>query len=72
HIVIPIEEITESFISEFYNNVKENKGNTVLRITVTNRDEGVNLNLFSKRYKVALTSDFVTYLDSNEFKYSLS
>jgi len=72
HVVIPIEEITESFIADLGDNVKNNKGNTVLRITVTSREDGVNLNLFSKRYKVALTSDFVAYLDSNEFKYSLS
>ena len=72
HVVIPIEEITESFIADLGDNVKNNKGNTVLRITVTSREDGVNLNLFSKRYKVALTSDFVSYLDSNEFKYSLS
>ena len=72
HIVIPVEEITESFITDFYNNVKANKGNTVLRITVSSREDGVNLNLFSKRYKIAMTSEFVSYLDSNEFKYSLS
>jgi hypothetical protein len=69
---IPVEEITESFITDFYNNVKANKGNTVLRITVSSREDGVNLNLFSKRYKIAMTSEFVSYLDSNEFKYSLS
>jgi DNA polymerase-3 subunit alpha len=72
HLVIPIEEITDSFVAQFTDTVKANKGTTLLRLTVSSRQDGVNVNLFSKRYKVALTSELVDYLDTNEFKYTLS
>ena len=72
HLVIPIEEITDSFVTQFSETVKANKGTTLLRLTVSSRQDGVNVNLFSKRFKVALTSELVEYLDSNEFKYTLS
>ena len=72
HIVIPVEELTSSFTQEFSQVVQSNKGNTVLRISLVNRAEGVTLNMFSKRYKVAMTSEMVDYLDRNELKFTLS
>ncbi len=72
HVNIPIEELTEAFITDFAENIRQNKGNTILRATVCDRNEGVNLNMYSKRYKVALTPQLVEYLDGNELKYTLS
>ena len=67
HIIIPIEELTD-----FADNIRHNKGNTILRTTICDHTEGVNLNLYSKRYKVALTPQLMDYLDTNELKYTLS
>ena len=72
HVNIPIEELTETFITDFAENIRRNKGNTILRTTVCDRSDGVNLNMYSKRYKVALTPQLVEYLDGNELKYTLS
>ncbi|MBR2629224.1 MAG: DNA polymerase III subunit alpha, partial [Alistipes sp.] len=72
HIVVPVEELTSSFTQEFSQMVQSNKGNTVLRLSLVNRAEGVTLNMFSKRYKVAMTADLVDYLDKNELKFTLS
>ena len=72
HIVLPVEELTSSFAQEFSQMVQSNKGNTVLRLLLVNRAEGVTLNMFSKRYKVAMTSELVDYLDKNELKFTLS
>ena len=72
HITIPIEELTKSFIDDFADNIRHNKGNTILRTTICDHTEGVNLNLYSKRYKVALTPQLMDYLDTNELKYTLS
>jgi DNA polymerase-3 subunit alpha len=72
HIVLPVEELTSSFAQEFSQMVQSNKGNTVLRLSLVNRAEGVTLNMFSKRYKVAMTADLVDYLDKNELKFTLS
>ena len=72
HIHLPIEELTQSFVLEFSNVVQANKGNIILRTTILDRAEGTSLNLYSKRYKVELTPDLVSFLDKNELKYSLS
>ena len=72
HIVLPVEELTSSFTQEFSQMVQSIKGNTVLRLSLVNRAEGVTLNMFSKRYKVAMTSELVDYLDKNELKFTLS
>ena len=72
HIHLPIEELTQSFVSEFSNVVQANKGNIILRTTILDRADGTSLNLYSKRYKVELTPDLVSFLDKNELKYSLS
>lgn len=72
HISIPIEELTKSFIDDFAENIRHNKGNTIVRTTIYDPAQGVNLNLYSKRYKVALTPQLMDYLDTNELKYTLS
>ena len=72
HISIPIEELTKSFIDDFAENIRHNKGNTIVRTTIYDPTQGVNLNLYSKRYKVALTPQLMDYLDTNELKYTLS
>ena len=72
HIILHVEELTSSFAQEFSQMVQSNKGNTVLRLSLVNRAEGVTLNMFSKRYKVAMTSELVDYLDKNELKFTLS
>ena len=67
-----IEELTKSFIDDFAENIRHNKGNTIVRTTIYDPAQGVNLNLYSKRYKVALTPQLMDYLDTNELKYTLS
>ena len=72
HVTLPLEELTESFVNDFSKVMMENKGKTVLRTTITNREDGVSLNMYSKRHKVALTSELVEFLESNELKFILS
>ncbi len=72
HINIPIEDITHSFVEEFTQYVRKNKGKTLLRLTVTDRSVGASLNLYSKRYRVELTQALTDWLDQKELKYSLS
>ena len=72
HITLPVNELVDSFVEEFVGKITANKGNTLLRMSVVSRENGVNVNLYSRRYKVALTTDLVEFLDRNEIKYSLS
>ena len=72
HIVLPTEELTPTFTQEFSQMMLANKGKTLLRLSLVNRAEAVTLNMYSKRYKVAMTSALVDLLDSNELKFTLS
>ncbi|MBP3290675.1 MAG: DNA polymerase III subunit alpha, partial [Alistipes sp.] len=72
HVMLPLDELTESFVKDFTAVVKANKGKTILRSTLICREEGVTLNMYSKRYKVALTPDLVEFLEQNELKFTLS
>ena len=72
HVQLPVEELTPTFVEEFAKRVKKNKGQAVLRMTVADRGIGVNLNLYSRKYKVALTGDLVDWLNEMELKYTLS
>ncbi|MBR4995721.1 MAG: DNA polymerase III subunit alpha [Alistipes sp.] len=72
HITLPVEEVTPSFVQEFASIIQANKGNTLLRISIVSGTDRVSLNMFSKRYKVTMTSDLVDYLDKNEIKFTLT
>ncbi len=72
HISLPIEELTESFVADLTAAIKRHKGNTLLRMAVVSHEEGVGVNMYSKRYRIALASELVDFLDRNEIKYTLS
>ena len=72
HVQIPVEDITERFVTEFFDKVKKNKGKAVLRTTIADRNAGVNLNLYSRKYKVSLSSDLIDWLQDMDLKYTLS
>lgn len=72
HVMLPLEELTENFVGDFAKAVIDNKGKTILRTTVVQRADGVSLNMYSKRFKVALTPELVDFLESNELKFTLS
>jgi len=80
HVTVPIEDITERFVEEFPAKIigtqsgrrSSGKGKAVLRLAVTDKTLGVTLNMYSRKYKVELTSELVDYLEEMDFKYTLS
>ena len=84
HVMVPSEEVTERFVQEFSSkilalNAKRRKGeeqkekaNATLRMSVVDRSLGVTLNTYSRKYKVALTSELADYLEEMELKYTLT
>ena len=83
HVVVPVEDITERFVEEFSSKVigaqgKKHKGEAkdknfaVLRVAVVDRALGVTLNMYSRKYKVELTSELVDYMEDMGLKYTLS
>ncbi len=71
HVTLPIEELTDGFIEQFVKVVKKNKGNSILRLTILSQENGVNVKMYSRRYKVALTQEMVDFLEKNEVKFTL-
>ena len=75
HVHLPIEELTQSFVTDFAEKVKSKsnkKANIILRMTLSDRTGGTSLNMYSKRYKIILEQDFIDYLDRSGLKYTLS
>ena len=48
------------------------KGDTLLRLSVYDREAQVSLRLFSKSHKVSLTQSLVGYLEDNNINYSIA
>ena len=70
YIQLAIEDITREMIEELTHRIKESEGSTTLRVNVYDRDAQVSVNMFSKRHKVSLTSNLVSFLEDNEIKYT--
>ena len=71
-VQLPIEEVTEAFIHDLTERVRESKGDTLLRLNVYDRGAQVSLRLFSKSHKVSLSQSLVGYLDDNSIRYSIA
>ena len=71
YIQLAIEDITREMIEELTHRIKESEGSTTLRVNVYDRDAQVSVNMFSKRHKVSLTSNLVSFLEDNEIKYTI-
>ena len=71
YIQLAIEDITREMIEELTHRIKESEGSTTLRVNVYDRDAQVSVNMFSKRHKVSLTSNLVSFLEDNGIKYTI-
>ncbi|MCH5331444.1 MAG: DNA polymerase III subunit alpha [Alistipes sp.] len=72
HIKLPLEEVTESLTANLTTVVKKNKGKTALHINVYDGPVSVVLNMYSRKYRVDLTTELIDFLDENEIKYTIS
>ena len=72
HLQLPIMELTERLIADLTAAFKRSKGSTLVRMRLYDPDEGVQLRLFSKSYRVELTTDLVDFLEQNEIQYTIS
>jgi len=72
HIRLAVEEITHDLIERLTERVKEASGSTLLRLNVYDREAQVGLSLFSKSYKVSLSSRLVSFLDDSGIEYTIN
>ena len=71
-VLLPVEDVTEMLIRDLPAKVRESKGDTLLRLSVYDREAQVSLRLFSKSHKVSLTQSLVGYLEDNNINYSIA
>ena len=71
-VLLPVEDVTETLIRDLTAKVRESKGDTLLRLSVYDREAQVSLRLFSKSHKVSLTQSLVGYLEDNNINYSIA
>lgn len=71
-ISIPVEAVCREFIDDMTAAVKKSKGKSVLKVVLCDMKDGVTLNMFSRKHKVALTKELIHFIDVNELKYTIS
>ena len=65
-IQMPLTELTSESVQDLSALLKNNSGNTLLYFHVYGAEPHLNLELFARSSKIAVTSDLVDYLKSNE------
>ena len=68
---LPIEEVSKAQAEDLAKVLHKNKGQTLVRVNVFDREGQVVVNFSSKTLKVGLTQPLVDYLDENEIKYTI-
>ncbi len=71
-ILLPTPSVTKAFISDITTKVDGAKGNIPLKIRLYNPQNGVYINLFSRRKRVTLSPELVGYLEDNNIEYAIS
>lgn len=69
---VPVNHITPVFVDELRNIADNNKGKVELRVKLIDPEDNISLELFSRKYKVALSEDFISYIENGNFKYSIN
>lgn len=71
-VQLPLDTLSEALLAELTRRVREAKGGTSLRLNVFDPHTQVTVNMFSKSFKVNVTSDFLSYFDDNEIRYTIA
>ncbi len=71
-IELDINEVCPTLTQMLIDKVESNKGKATLSFTIVDRTSNVKIKLSSKKYRVEPTTDFMEFLDNNEFNYFLN
>ena len=66
---LSLNDLTQTFVDEFSQIVRKNKGNTRLRVNLYDDESLISVNLFSRTLNVSLTHELTDYLDVRDIKY---
>ena len=71
HLQLRLDDITQDMIEELQKRVIESDGPTTLRVNVYDPESRVSVNMFSKKHKISLTQSLISFIEDNEFKYTI-
>jgi len=64
---IPVSSVNSDLIEEISEIVEKNKGNVNLNINIFDIDNKIGIEMFSRKFKVKLSKNFLKYLDEKPF-----
>ena len=70
-VLLPVEKITETFMTEFCKNLRKNKGKALLSLYIHDKKNDVTAEFFSRKQKVALNDELLTFLRSRGLQYNI-
>jgi DNA polymerase-3 subunit alpha len=71
-INLSVAELTESFVERFADTVTQNKGNIELLIKLADNKKGMVVDLFSRKFRIALTPEFMDFMDTEQLAYRIN
>ena len=71
-IELDINDVCSSFTNMILEQVAANSGKATLQFVVVDHNEDVKVKLSSKKYRVAPSTEFINFLDSNDINYFIN
>ncbi len=63
---MPLNQLTEGVIGEFEELSKNNKGNVLLKFNITDQENNLQIDMFSRNTKINFTDNFLRFFDRHE------
>ena len=70
-LTLPLGDITHELVEDLSSIVRDSSGNILFRVRVVDTEAEVSLGLFSKSFRVNLSSELVRFCEEGEYKYTL-
>ncbi|MDR2358203.1 MAG: DNA polymerase III subunit alpha [Prevotellaceae bacterium] len=71
-LVLPVEELSASFTQRLTEMISKNQGHITLQLKLTEQKNRLTVALWSRSFRVALTPDFIDFMQSENIKYHLT
>jgi DNA polymerase-3 subunit alpha len=69
---IPVDDVSPFFVEEITNTVKNNAGKIELRIRFVDNKKHISVDLFSRKYRIGITSEMLDFVKTNGLEYHVN
>jgi DNA polymerase-3 subunit alpha len=71
-VSLPVMELTSSFVQELAKHAEECRGNAELRIKLIDQQNNISVDVFSRKHRIALAPDMISFLEKENIQLELS